>query len=197
MEIADMAICKHRMCDNILAFSDLNIIPGIEQNSFLFRQAACVGMSHSSVLNNVVKNAFARQQMRFLEGKRITSAPSGPGSHTIQKARKTKVFVLFGGETSERQVSLMSGLNTWLKLQMYEDLTVLPFMLAPTVVSRESRTEQFDDMLQHRNHLLEFGCPEEMLPEALQPQLVINGGQQGGFPLDEWKVWRVPYPGML
>lgn len=178
-------------------FSDLNIIPGIEQNSFLFRQAACVGLSHSAVLNNVLKTAFGRQQMRFLEGRRIASSASAPGSHTIQKARKTKVFVLFGGETSERQVSLMSGLNTWLKLQMYEDLTVLPFMLAPTVVSRESRTEQFDDMLQHRNHLLEFGCPEEMLPEALQPQLVLNSGQQGGFPLDEWKVWRVPYPGML
>ncbi|URE41476.1 D-ala D-ala ligase N-terminus [Musa troglodytarum] len=42
-----------------------------------------------------------------------------------------KAFVLFGGETSERQVSLMSGTNVWLNLQGYDDLDVIPCLLAP------------------------------------------------------------------
>ncbi|RZC82495.1 hypothetical protein C5167_045285 [Papaver somniferum] len=42
-----------------------------------------------------------------------------------------KVFVMFGGETSERQVSLMSGTNVWLNLQAFDDLEVTPCMLAP------------------------------------------------------------------
>lgn len=34
-----------------------------------------------------------------------------------------KVFVIFGGETSERQVSLMSGTNVWLNLQGFDDVS--------------------------------------------------------------------------
>lgn len=45
---------------------------------------------------------------------------------------RRKVKVLFGGSTSERQVSLMSGTNVWLKLRSFEDLDVEPFLLAPS-----------------------------------------------------------------
>ena len=178
-------------------FSDLNIIPGIEQNSFLFRQGACVGLSHSAILNNVIKNACSRQQMYFPEGRTTISVPSMPGTHTIQRSMKQKVYVLCGGETSERQVSLMSGLNTWLKLSKYADLDITPFLLAAPITSRESHSAQFDEMLQHRHQLLEFGCPEEMLPDNLQPHLVLKKGTNTGLALAQWKVWSVPYPGML
>ncbi|UPQ97753.1 D-alanine--D-alanine ligase [Chloropicon primus] len=180
-------------------FSDLNMIPGIEQNSFLFRQAACVGLSHSSVLTNVIRNACLRQDMQFPEGRTTISVPSLAGSHAMQKSSKQKVFVLCGGETSERQVSLMSGLNTWLKLSKYADFEVTPFLLAAPMTSRESHAAKYNEMMQHRNQLLEYGCPEEMLPDNLQPQMVLmyKKGNQAGLPLQQWKVWRVPYPGML
>ena len=35
-----------------------------------------------------------------------------------------KVFVIFGGDTSERQVSLMSGTNVWLNLQGFNDVSI-------------------------------------------------------------------------
>lgn len=35
-----------------------------------------------------------------------------------------KVFVIFGGDTSERQVSLMSGTNVWLNLQAFDDVSI-------------------------------------------------------------------------
>lgn len=34
-----------------------------------------------------------------------------------------KVFVIFGGDSSERQVSLMSGTNVWLNLQASHDVS--------------------------------------------------------------------------
>lgn len=34
-----------------------------------------------------------------------------------------KVFVIFGGDTSERQVSLMSGTNVWLNLQVFDEVS--------------------------------------------------------------------------
>lgn len=42
-----------------------------------------------------------------------------------------KVYILFGGNTAERQVSVMSGTNVWLKLQGSKKYEASPFFLAP------------------------------------------------------------------
>lgn len=42
-----------------------------------------------------------------------------------------KVYVLFGGNTAERQVSVMSGTNVWLKLQGSKKYKASPFFLTP------------------------------------------------------------------
>ena len=44
---------------------------------------------------------------------------------------KKKVYVLFGGNTAERQVSVMSGTNVWLKLQSSHKYDASPFFLTP------------------------------------------------------------------
>ena len=86
-------------------FSDFNPISGMEQNSFLFQQASRIGMSHSAILRFVLKNSCLRQGVLF------------PDTEPISKTNTKKpVAVLFGGGNSERQVSLMSGTNVWLKL---------------------------------------------------------------------------------
>lgn len=41
-----------------------------------------------------------------------------PADRPLQKA-----FVIFGGNTSERQVSLMSGTNVWLNLRASADVS--------------------------------------------------------------------------
>ena len=47
---------------------------------------------------------------------------------------RVKVYVLFGGGTSERQVSLMSGTNVWLRLREYPEYDVEPLLLEPTPI---------------------------------------------------------------
>ena len=111
-------------------FADVNVASGMEQTSFLFLQAAQAGMSHGSVLRGVLASACRREGVpaRFR-----SSIPSREGaSRVLEKpGEKTKVYVLFGGNTSERQVSLTSGVNVWLKLRSRPDFDVTPALLAP------------------------------------------------------------------
>lgn len=98
-------------------FSDFNPISGMEQNSFLFQQSSRVGMSHQDVLCFIVRNACQRYSISFPENKKN------------EDQKRTPVFVLFGGNTSERQVSLMSGTNVWLKLRRSKKFEPTPFLL--------------------------------------------------------------------
>ncbi len=90
--------------DGSIRFSDLNPISGMEQNSFLFQQAARIGLSHTDLLEYVLNQTLLRYEKPSL-AKRFTSS-----------LHKKPVYILMGGNTSERQVSLLSGTNVWLKL---------------------------------------------------------------------------------
>ncbi|MFA6325290.1 MAG: hypothetical protein WCX46_03645 [Candidatus Paceibacterota bacterium] len=102
--------------DGKIWFSDFNTISGMEQNSFLFQQASHLGMSHKDLLFYIVKNSCKRQGITF------------PEVNDINKKKKP-VSVIFGGSTSERQVSLMSGTNVWLKLRRSKIYEPKPFLL--------------------------------------------------------------------
>lgn len=105
------------MQDGTIYFSDFNVACGLEQNSFLFRQAAVDGFTHEAILSMLIENACKRHSIAF------TSKES------LQKTKKQKVFVLFGGRNAERQVSLMSGTNVWLKLLRSEKYEPIPCFL--------------------------------------------------------------------
>ena len=182
-------------------FSDINIIPGLEQNSFIYRQASLVGLKHSGVLNQIMKSACSRWDLQFPEGK-TTISPTDGNPHAIARTKKQKVWVLCGGETSERQVSLMSGLNAYLKLSKFSDLEVTPFVLAAPVSNREAYTAQFNALMRDRQALLDFGCSEDMLPASLQMQTMMGADMgatphRGGLSHEDWQVWKVPRAGML
>lgn len=108
------------MPDGTIYFTDFNPISGMEQNSFLFRQASVVGLTHQQVLQYIVKHACKRYRIDFPE--------VSPDADT----QKTPVFVLFGGTNAERQVSLMSGTNVWLKLIKSERFNPTPMLYDPS-----------------------------------------------------------------
>jgi D-alanine--D-alanine ligase len=103
--------------DGNLWFSDFNPVSGMEQNSFLFLQAAHVGMSHRDVLRFIVRRACQRYSLAF-----------GAESRAYDRPRQ-RLHVLFGGNTAERQVSLMSGTNVWLKLRRSTRYDPRPYLL--------------------------------------------------------------------
>lgn len=140
-------------------FTDVNIISGMEQTSFVFLQAAEVGLSHSAVLMHVLKSACERANIAFPSpasfatsemsddneiaddsgsGRGVVplqAVPISGGSlceHEYRQRRRIRIYVLFGGGTSERQVSLISGTNVWLKLRALQEFDVSPVLLTPT-----------------------------------------------------------------
>lgn len=106
--------------DGRVLFSDFNPISGMEQNSFLFIQSSRVGLTHSDVLGAIVARAAARHNIKAAGNKAEAKA-----------AKPAPVRVLFGGATAERQVSLMSGTNVWLKLRHHPDYAPEPYILTP------------------------------------------------------------------
>jgi len=97
-------------------FSDFNPISGMEQNSFIFQQAARVGFSHQQLLEYILNSAARRQSKKMPEIQDDT-------------INKKAVNVIMGGWTSERQVSLMSGTNVWLKLLNSKKYAPTPYLL--------------------------------------------------------------------
>jgi len=107
------------MPDGNIWFSDFNPISGMEQNSFLFQQASRIGFSHQDLLRYIVNNACLRRDI-----------PTTIQNVSVNKNRK-QVAILFGGETAEKQVSLMSGTNVWLKLRGSKIYKPSPYLLGP------------------------------------------------------------------
>lgn len=104
------------MEDGRICFTDINPLSGLEQNSFVFRQASLVGMTHRQVLEYILKRACQRYGWTF------------PHMEKREESRsKMPVYVLFGSNNAERQVSLMSGTNVWLKLMQSQQHAPSPF----------------------------------------------------------------------
>jgi len=103
-----------------VVFSDFNPISGMEQNSFLFIQGSRLGLSHGEMLHYIVKSAAHRYGLACAEHR------------PTKEADAQKIHILLGGKTAERQVSLMSGTNVWLKLLPDPMYRPEPYLLTPT-----------------------------------------------------------------
>mmetsp|Transcript_9928 Transcript_9928/g.36304 ORF Transcript_9928/g.36304 Transcript_9928/m.36304 type:complete len:1061 (+) Transcript_9928:97-3279(+) len=129
-----------------VVFSDINVTSGMEQTSFLFQQAAEAGMCHADVLGYILRRACARYpevQRKLLPTDNGNMQPAAEGNHG--ELNRQKVYVLFGGDTSERQVSLMSGTNVWLKLRTLMSVDAQPFLLAPTLMGNEMQVDELGE----------------------------------------------------
>lgn len=199
-QMKDFARFDGWLLDDELWFCDFNPISGMEQNSFLFQQAARVGLGHRAVLQYIVRNSCHRQGIT-------------PPLFEYQSSEcKQEVAVLFGGPTSERQVSLMSGTNIWLKLLRSKTYRPTPFVLglendvwrAPYALLLnhtveevmncciraevdESRLRQFEESarlrlaLESKTPLEPYFAPQRMsLGNFLQGQKFIFLGLHGG-----------------
>lgn len=88
-----------------------------------------VGFSHSDILKTIILLASSRYPGLASQNGASSTLIKKMGSHQesqeVSKHRAArKVFVIFGGETSERQVSLMSGTNVWLNLLAFDDVSM-------------------------------------------------------------------------
>lgn len=100
-----------------VVFSDFNPISGMEQNSHMFIQASRLGLTHGDLLRYIVSRAAQRAGIVHQE------------KPPVKNRDAQNIRVLFGGATAERQVSLMSGTNVWLKLRHAPHLRPEPYIM--------------------------------------------------------------------
>eukprot|EP00892_Ulva_mutabilis_P002530 jgi/Ulvmu1/12278/UM087_0012.1 len=105
---------------------------------------------------------------------------------------RQKVYVLCGGESSERNVSLQGGITAWLHLRRYHDLEVTLYILAPQFSSLRER-ERRRDMLAERTHMMLAGLEEADLPEGMTLDEIRRPATEEPPPLEERVVWAVPH----
>ena len=132
-------------------FSDFNPISGMEQNSFIFQQGAKIGMNHREVLNYIIDSCAYRNNLKINRKNRI------------KNKNLKKVNVVFGGITSERQVSLLSGSNVWLKMSKSENLNVEPFLLFKNENDRDFRVAHlpYNMVLNHTVEEILYQCKND------------------------------------
>lgn len=107
--------------DGTIWMNDVNAISGMEQNSFIFQSAAIFGLNH-------------RQLLDYLINKKIDpeNKIAQTGSQTVQESatvQRQELPIIFGGNTTERQVSVMSGTNVWIKLKSSQKYKPVPLFL--------------------------------------------------------------------
>lgn len=87
-----------------------------------------VGLSHADILRSILRHACARFSTvplpKFIEASTSSSKSVSGNKSGEFSIRRQKVYVLFGGDTSERQVSLISGTNVWLNLRACSDVSL-------------------------------------------------------------------------
>ena len=104
--------------DDQLYFSDFNPISGMGQSSFFFLQAAHAGLTHQEFLLHLINQAATREGLSVRANAIQTTG-----------AAREEMFVLFGGTTNERETSIESGTNVWLKLSGSKKYRPSPWLL--------------------------------------------------------------------
>jgi D-alanine-D-alanine ligase len=92
--------------DGTIVIIDPNTLSGSAPSSFFFNQAAEIGMSHTDIINHLIKT----------EIKTSTQLLAPETKEQNMKQKKLRVGVLLGGNTNERETSLDSGRNIFYKL---------------------------------------------------------------------------------
>jgi len=106
--------------DEQVVIVDPNTLSGMGPASFLFREAAEIGIGHTRLINHLIETDLKRygmlEQVIQQEQKKIK----------IMKNKKIRVAVLLGGNSNEKEISLESGRNITYKLspQKYDALPI-------------------------------------------------------------------------
>ncbi|MFI5333470.1 MAG: ATP-grasp domain-containing protein [Candidatus Babeliales bacterium] len=112
--------------DNRIVIVDPNTLSGMGPASFLFREAAEINMGHTQLINHLIETEL------HAYGMLDTATFSTQEKQTSMETHKTRVAVLMGGNSNEREISLESGRNITFKLSPHK-YTVIPLFVSSSM----------------------------------------------------------------
>jgi D-alanine-D-alanine ligase len=109
--------------DGTIVIIDPNSFSGAAPSSFLFREAAFYGMSHTQLINHLIETELESYGMLQ------SIIDQEQKEATIMHTKKIRVGILMGGPSNEREISLESGRNVTYKLSPHK-YEALPIFVA-------------------------------------------------------------------
>ena len=103
--------------DGNVIIIDPNTLTGMGPSTFLFNQAAEAGMSHTQLINYLIKTEIKKYE--------LINVSEDKNNMIKSNKQKIRIVVLLGGNTAEKEISLESGRNVCYKLSPYK-YEVLP-----------------------------------------------------------------------
>lgn len=179
--------------DGRVVIVDPNTLSGMGPASFLFREAAEINMSHTHVINHLIETELHHYGMldAILEQEKKDT--------TIMNIQKTRIAVLLGGASNEREISLESGRNVCYKLSPHK------YDIIPVFVTDSMELYKLNQSQLVRNATKEIAAslaPAQKIEWATLPHLVdfvfiaLHGGEgENGSVQGALEMLGVPYNG--
>lgn len=177
--------------DGTVYIIDPNTLSGMAPASFLFREAAEIGMGHAELINHMIKTELYFYGM--LDSIQIKK------SESKGMQNKKRIAVLMGGNSHEKEISLESGRNVVYKLdkQKYEVIPLFVndsmdlFKIPPALLVRNS-THEIASLVTNEMHVTWSALPEvaDFVFIALHGGHGENGNVQGAL-----EMLGIPYNG--
>lgn len=154
LEFKNLARIDGFVCGDEIIIIDPNSLSGMSPSTFIFRQAAELNMSHTQLINHLIKTELTYYKM-------LEPIQNTKQTNNTNIEKKIKVGVLLGGKSNEKEISLESGRNVVYKLspQKYEAI--------PIFVSNNLELFKIDQSLLVRNNTHE-------ITESLKPEMKIK-----------------------
>lgn len=179
--------------DGSIVIIDPNTLSGMGPASFLFREAAELNMSHSTVINHLIETEL------YQYGIDINMIEQNNTPSFAHRKEKMRIAVLLGGDSNEREISLESGRNIVYKLSPHR-YTVIPifvnelmelFIINQSLLVRNS-THEIASLLDHAEKIGWSDLPTfaDFVFIGLHGGKGENGAVQGAL-----EMLKLPYNG--
>ena len=128
--------------DERVVIVDPNTLSGMAPSSFLFREAAEIDMSHTDLINHLIETELHQYGM-------LNALITQEKKMEKKEFKKTRVAVLLGGRSHEKEISLESGRNVVYKLSPHKYMPIALcvnkdlelYQIPQSVLVRNSTTE--------------------------------------------------------
>jgi D-alanine--D-alanine ligase len=177
--------------DGRIVLFDPNALSGMGPSGFLFKQAAQVGMNHTTLINHLIEVELAATYAQKV-------AVQEHRMHE-QTAQKIKVGVLLGGRSHERETSLDSGRNVVYKLSPHK------YEVIPLFVNSKLELYALDNrlLISNTTREIEEGVTSDMyvnwsdLPHKIDFAFIgLHGGEgEDGTIQGALEMLGIPYNG--
>jgi UDP-N-acetylmuramate--alanine ligase len=177
--------------NNEIIILETNMFPGMAPSSFTFIQAAYNGFTHSTLINHLINEALIKYNLK--------NNNLDIDNNIIEKEKKMRIGILFGGDSNEREISLESGRNVYSKLSSssYELLAIFmdekkKLYHIPYYLLVKNHTEEIVEHLTEDMHI-----EWQQLPDLIDfAFLALHGGSgEDGTIQGIFESLGIPYNG--